>query len=173
MSTNQIEQHSEESEKRLSSEVNDSKAKPCRMSESPKARQRAVMVALWKRMREYMGQSWVREYGDVDGEAINAWQLALSSLKEHQIAEGVKACQHWTKDFPPTFGQFRELCVARRHTPITPPPQTVAQLTAPRGSDSGVAKGEKERIAAIMRGEEVETKEASMHKLGFTARHGV
>lgn len=108
------------------------------------------MVAMWKRLREYMGQSWVREYGDVDGQAIYAWQGALAVFTEDQIARGIKACQKWTKDFPPTFGQFRALCLIKSYAPKTEQPvKAIADLTKAKPGDSAIAKREKKRMAAI------------------------
>ena len=69
----QIEDHKMEftNAKRLYSDPSASKMKRSRLRDSDATRQQQIMLALWKRLREYLGQSWVREYGDVNGEAFH------------------------------------------------------------------------------------------------------
>ena len=47
-----------------------------------------------------------------------------------------------------------------------------AKLTKPKCGDSEIARREKKRMARIQAGEEVESKEESMRKLGLNARWG-
>ncbi len=47
-----------------------------------------------------------------------------------------------------------------------------ADFTKPKRGDSAVAKREKARMRAILRGEDVETKDESMRILGLHARWG-
>jgi hypothetical protein len=98
--------------KHLYSDPSESKTKP---SESAIDRRRKVLVAMWKKMRHSVGLSWVREYGDTDGDAINTWMDALGIFTEEQIARGVKSCQDWDERFPPTLGQFKKYCLTVRH----------------------------------------------------------
>ena len=145
-------------------------------------RRRMVMAALWKRMREYFGQSWVREYGEVTGEAISTWMDALGIFTEEQIASGVKACQNWTNDFPPTLAQFKQLCLTEINKPNYTERRIEQEKTAgksitmlehlARHAVSPVATAEIEKMIRISKGEEVETKEASYENLGLIRRWG-
>ena len=167
--------------KQLYNNPSDSKMKP---SESAIDRRRRVLVAMWKRMRQYCGQSWTREYGDVNGETINAWMDALGIFTEDQIARGVKSCQDWTKDFPPTLGQFKKLCLTIRHEEkpnltdqriareesAGKPDSMIEHLS--RHATTPVAQRELARMKRIMAGEEVETKEESYRVLELQRRWG-
>ena len=142
-------------------------------------RRRLVMAALWKRMREYFGQSWVREYGEVNGEAINTWMDALGIFTEEQLARGVKSCQDWTNDFPPTLAQFKNLCLTVRHE--EKPNYTQRRMEREKAEGKSVsmlehlarhavsptAKAELDKMRRIIAGEEVETKQESYEKLGL------
>lgn len=68
------------------------------------------MVALWYRASQYLGPIWEAQFGGVNDDTIYAWQEALRTLSEEQIGVGVKALAEWTAKYPPTLGQFRELC---------------------------------------------------------------
>lgn len=77
------------------------------------------MVALWYRASQYLGPIWESQFGGVNDDTIYAWQEALRTLSEEQIAHGVNALSKWTEKYPPTIGQFRALCEAAPR-PITP-----------------------------------------------------
>lgn len=141
------------------------------------------MVAFWKRMREYFGANWIREYGDVDDEAIQAWQNALKDYGEDQIARGVKACQNWQSAFPPTLGAFLKLCltvgpeerknftdrrIENERKLATGAAGAIQHLAKHALSDT--AKHEVERMKRIFAGEEIESKEESMTNLGLHRR---
>jgi len=138
------------------------------------------MLATWKVLRESVGQSWVREYGDVNGEAIRTWEHALRDFTDDQIARGVRACQSWTKSFPPTIGQFKEMCLTVHHSPnftekrmaqekaFGKPANVIEHLD--RVAASGIAQTELDRMRRIRTGEEVETFDVSFHNLGLRAR---
>ena len=149
---------------------------------SDPARQREAMVALWRRLREYLGQSWVREYGEVDGSAIAAWSDALRDFTELQIARGVKWCQSWTQDWPPTLGEFRQMCLTvrpeeiRNHTDRRieiekreGKPVSMLEHLA-RHASSPVAKRELERMRRLDAGEDVESIHDSWTILGLHRR---
>ena len=140
------------------------------------------MVALWKRLREYIGQTWVREYGDVNDGAFQSWLPALLEFSEEQIAQGVKACWNWTKDFPPTIGQFRQLCMTVSNQPnfterriaeekSTGQPSSMIEHLS-RSATTPTAKRELERMRRILAGQDVETKDESMRILGLHRRWG-
>lgn len=115
-------------------------------------------------MREYTGQGWVREYGDVYGDAFNSWTDALQNYTEEQIARGVKACQDWAHDFPPNLGQFKQLCIntsgtnnftdrrmaLEKETGQTV--ETLERLAKARAGDSDLVARCKAEMAAIMAG---------------------
>lgn len=142
------------------------------------------MVAMWKRMGEYFGQSWVREYGESNGEPIKAWTEALNGFSEAQIARGVKWCQTWTQPFPPNLGQFKNLCLTMRQEEL--PNATEERIAMEKAAGkpiamiehlarvatSDIAKREIERMKQIYAGKEVETKAESWAKLGLHARWG-
>lgn len=133
------------------------------------------MVALWKKMRESFGGTWTREYGDIDGEAIWLWQRSLAMFTPNQLARGIKSAQEWTGRFPPNLPQFKDLCLTMRPEEIKPFKSEIKQLsdfTKRKRGDSETAKREKARIARILAGEEVETREESMHNLGLNRRWG-
>ena len=147
-------------------------------------RQIAVMRLLWKRMRESFGQSWVREYGDVNGEAIHTWMGGLAQFSEQQIARGVKSAMEWTDTFPPTLPQFKKMCLTvrpeerknvteqriEREAKQGKPDSVIEHLA--RNATSPIAKRELERMRRIVAGEDVETKEQSYHILGLSRRWG-
>lgn len=140
------------------------------------------MTALWKRMREYFGQTWTREYGEADGQAINAWSEALREFSEAQIARGVKWCQSWQGDWPPNLGEFRQMCLTVRPEELpnitekrvalerqTGKPTHILEHLA-RVATSEVAKRELSRMYRIAAGEDVETAEDSRTILGLHRR---
>lgn len=189
----ETDRHNTELAKQLYSAPNESSGKSSpRLDTQTGERQEAVITALWKRLREYFGQSWVRQYGDADGEAINAWRDAILDLTEAQIARGVKACQSWTHDFPPTLGQFRELCITVRQENnfterrIALEKQTgktvesLEQLAREQTNDSPTVRRAKAEMNALIAGRNEfefegrtyprQTREQAMHSLGLNAR---
>lgn len=153
-------------------------------------RRLVVMVALWKRMFEYFGQSWVREYGDADGGAIKSWTDALAAYSEDQIARGVKNCREWTGNFVPNVAQFGRLCLTVRpeekpnvtekrmaRERETGKPVAVLEHLA-RSAHSDIAKQELARMVRVMSSPktrepsdgDVESFETSYHKCGLGQR---
>lgn len=138
-------------------------------------RRRTVMIALWKRLREYLGLSWTREHGEIDGSDIDTWQDALAEFSEAQIARGVKWCQSWDRDFPPTLPQFKKLCLTvrpeelpnhteRRLALEKQTGQSVAVLEhLARSATSEIAKRELNRMSRVLAGEHVESFDRSYH----------
>jgi hypothetical protein len=54
-----------------------------------------------------------------------SWLDDLADLTESQFMRGVDALVSWVKDFPPTIGQFRALCLESPpayHQPFAPEP---------------------------------------------------
>lgn len=142
------------------------------------------MRLLWKRMRESFGQSWVREYGDANDDAIHTWRDSLADFNEQQIARGVKSASEWTDPFPPTLPQFKQMCLTvrpeesrnlteqriEREAKQGKPDSVIEHLA--RNATSPTAKRELERMRRIVAGEDVETKEDSYHNLGLNRRWG-
>ena len=130
-------------------------------------RRRVIMVAMWARMSTYFGSLWESQYGDVNDQSIYGWQGALWPLSENQIAVGIKACQDWKDKFPPTFGQFKALC-------LSGPSEDKATLKLEREVDAAVlnlvAARELIRQANILADNCDESREQSMEKLGLNRR---
>jgi hypothetical protein len=165
----EIQKHIEETEhaKLLYSGQNGSSGKNLPNQVSITERQVAVARLLWKRMRESFGQSWVREYGDANGDAFQTWLIALAPFSEKQIGRGVKSAQEWTQAFPPTLPQFKQMCLTVR--PGEKPnfteqrierekeaPNMIEHLASHAHSD--IAKQELDKMRRIMAGEDVETR---------------
>lgn len=138
------------------------------------------MVAMWERMGQYFGDKWERQFGDVDGQTIHAWHGALNQFTEDEIAGAMKSMPEWESPFPPTFPEFKALCMSARNAEkknfterriekeIDKP--MLQHLAA--HADSEVARTELIKMAAIQRGEEIETKYSSWHKLGLHSIYG-
>jgi hypothetical protein len=92
------------------------------------------MVALWYRASQYLGPIWESQFGGVNDDTIYAWQEALRTLSEAQIAVGVEALSKWTAKYPPTLGQFRELC---KVGPQPTPPQLEHHVDRERAKQVG------------------------------------
>ena len=137
-------------------------------------RRKLVMVTLWQRMREMFGNVWELNYGTADGKSIETWAAGLADYSENQIRKGVKQRSKWDKPFPPNLGQFARLCLIKSYQPPTPPSKvkSLQDLTKTRPGDTAIAKRERARVAKILRGEDVETKEESMEVLKLHARWG-
>lgn len=61
-------------------------------------------------MRALFGQSWTRQYGEVDGGSFFRWQEWLGNLTGAELQHGMNACVKWEDPFAPTFQKFRKLC---------------------------------------------------------------
>lgn len=72
------------------------------------------MVALWERMGQWFGGLWEASYGTVNDQTIYAWTGALNQFSEQEIAGAMKQMEAWEEKYPPTFPQFRALCMAAR-----------------------------------------------------------
>ena len=140
------------------------------------------MVALWKRLREYLGLSWTREHGEIDGSDIDTWQDALADFSEAQIARGVKWCQSWDREWPPTLPQFKNLCLTVRPEELpnytekrmalekqTGQPVAMLEHLA-RSAHSEIAQRELERMRRILNDEDVESFDVSYHNCGLGKR---
>ena len=136
------------------------------------------MVAMWQRMTDYFGPLWEAQYGTVEDPAIYSWQGALERYSEDDLAGAIKSCQNWDGQYPPTFPEFKSLVMAARSTQAgqaATERATVTSLehfTKVRRGDSEIAKREKKRMAAIERGEDVETKAESYQHLKLARRWG-
>lgn len=168
--------------KRPETEPSEKKMRPS--PEPGTDRRGTIMIALWKRLREYFGTTWTREHGDIDGSDIAAWRDGLEQYTEAQIARGVKWCQEWTNDFPPTLPQFLRMCLSVRPEELpnvtekrmalekdTGKPVAMLEHLA-RVAHSEIAKRELGRMRQIMDGVEVETLQESYHNFGLVRRWG-
>jgi len=151
-----------------------------------------LMAAMWKRLREYLGQTWVRERGEVGGDTFKAWSYALQNFSKEYITRGVKACQDWKHDFPPTLGQFKELCATPGTKNFTDermaletqhgkPIESINQLIQQGSKDTPIVRRAKAEMAALHAGKThfefdgrsypLQTREQAMHALGLNARY--
>ena len=137
------------------------------------------MVAMWQRMSDYFGPLWESAYGGVDDQAIHAWHGALERYDEKDLGGAIRACENWDGKFPPTFPEFKSLVMAARSAQAgkqatervsAEPVASLEHFTKVRRGDTVIAKREKARMAAILRGEDIESKEESMRILGLHAR---
>ena len=173
---NQIEQHKTELDnaKRLY------KPEPEETVTPSDERRRTIMVAMWQRMADYFGPMWESAYGTVEDPAIYSWQGALDRYSETDLAGAIKSCQDWDGRFPPTFPEFKSLVMAARSAQagneaterVKTEVKNLEHFTKSQRGDSEIAKREKARMRAILRGEEVETKEESYQKLHLARRWG-
>jgi hypothetical protein len=144
-------------------------------------RRRIIMVALWDRMSK-LYRTWERDWGDVNGDTIYAWTRLLSKFDELDIGGAIAACENRTDKFPLEFPEFKSLCVAARSAAkpnVTD--QRIAEeknvksledFTRPKRGDGPVAKAQKERMARIHAGEDLETLEESYKNLELARRWG-
>jgi hypothetical protein len=139
----------------------------------------AIMTRLWQRMRELLGQSWVRAYGEADGQTPHAWAGALGDFTPTEIGGAIQAVQDWDSAFPPTFPEFKALCLSVRAKQRPNWTQErvarevpLQQLTAPQPGDSETARQEKAMIRQIMAGEDVESRQESYDRLHLARRWG-
>lgn len=145
--------------------------------------QRAVMVAMWHRLGALFGSAWESQYGTVQNQTIHAWAGALAEFGAAEIREAVRLCESWEDKFPPTFPQFKALCLSARNRGRNfterrmelekrhgKPAGLIEHLQ--RVATSDVAKREIERMKRIVAGEEVETREESYTNLGLPKRWG-
>jgi len=137
------------------------------------------MVAMWQRMSDYFGPLWESAYGGVDDQAIHAWHGALERYDEKDLGGAIRACENWDGKFPPTFPEFKSLVMAARSaqagqvaTERAKTTPSMEHFTTPKRGDSEIARREKKRMAAIGRGEEVETKAESYRNLDLTKLWG-
>lgn len=139
------------------------------------------MVAMWHRMGAFFGSAWESQYGTTENQTIHAWQGALASLTVGELAHGIRRCEKWDGKFPPTFPEFRALCVSERNRQrnlteerIERERRTGQSDTAlehlARSATSEVAKRELDRMKRLHAGEHVESIEKSRHNLGLHRR---
>jgi len=140
------------------------------------------MVAMWERMGQWFGNLWESTYGSVNDQTIHAWTGALNRFTEQELAGAIRSCEDWDGKFPPTFPEFKALCMAarsaakpniterrlQRETRTGKPDSMIEHLS--RHASSHVARTELKKMKQIEAGEQVETKEESMTKLGLHRR---
>lgn len=150
--------------KRLSSGDSDKREKHSQQ-QSKIARRRKIMVALWYRASQYLGPQFEAQFGTIEDDTIYAWQEGLRHLSEEQIAVGVDALSRWSERYPPTLGQFRQLCTANDTARSN---QHAALTHSPDREKVAAAKfRELQRIAQLRLDENPETREESLRNLGL------
>jgi hypothetical protein len=82
-------------------------------------------------MGEMFGQLWESSFGTAEEGAIDTWTRGLMDYSETSIRSALDLLKGWTKPFPPSLGEFAELCRTYRAAI----PTTTQQLTHnPRAS---------------------------------------
>jgi hypothetical protein len=120
-------------------------------------RKRALfMVDAWELLGDMFGGTWENAYGDAKGRAIGTWTRALSCFSETQVRAAVALCRDWQKPFPPTLGEFCELCRSFRR-PVAPD----HLITHDRRAPKAVANHWLAKMRAITRGEYDESRDGS------------
>ena len=72
----------------------------------------SLLDNLWVRMAAAFGHAWVSQYGSSpQGVTGDTWSAALSGLNGEQIANGIRAAINEGKEFPPSVGRFKSLCL--------------------------------------------------------------
>jgi len=148
--------------------------------QTPEAvRRKQIMIAIWERMGQWFGPLWEQGFGTIHEKTINAWMDAMGEFGEDDIARAMHALAKWESKYPPTFPEFRALIMAhrpkenftdRRIESEKGEIKSLADFAKPRREDGPIAKREKERMRRILAGEDVESKEESMTKLGLHRR---
>ena len=152
-----------------------------KLSQQQAARRQVIMVAMWERMGQWFGNLWESTYGTVDDQTIQAWTSSLNRFSEMELAGAIRSCEDWDGRFPPTFPEFKALCMAARSA--AKPNLTEQRIAKEKEPDniighlakhalSDVAKRELDKMRRIMAGEEVETLEQSYDNLGLARRWG-
>lgn len=68
--------------------------------------------ALWARMLALFGHTWASQYGTVpEGIAADTWASALAGITPEQLADGLRNCVAEGREFPPSAGRFRAMCL--------------------------------------------------------------
>jgi hypothetical protein len=131
------------------------------------------MIALWQRLTDYWPQ-WESLYGTVDDSTIYGWTGALNRFTEAELAGAIRSCEDWTGRYPPTFPEFKSLCVAAKadlesiaHQPGDPEVKSLEHLAKVKREDTPVIVAEKKRLQKLLKGQSVESKEESIKRLGL------
>jgi hypothetical protein len=141
------------------------------------------MIAMWERMGQWFGNLWESTYGTAEDQTIHAWTGALNRFSEQELAGAIRSCEDWDGKFPPTFPEFKALCMAARSA--AKPNFTEQRIANEEKMKKGLpgaiehlakhgisetAKRELDRMRRIVAGEEIETFEESMTNLGLHRR---
>lgn len=119
------------------------------------------MVTIWEKLGDQFGQPWENNFGNADGSAIVTWTTALAIYSETSIRAAVDLMKAWTKPFPPTLGEFAEIC--RQYRPNLDPSRQLKH--APRAPRE-VAERELKKMKAILKGRYPETTDEALERLG-------
>lgn len=68
------------------------------------------MAKFWDKMGQMYGAGFVKQYGEVGGEAFKTWSLGLNDLADDDLRRGFLCLRTREKDFPPNLNEFRRLC---------------------------------------------------------------
>jgi len=180
--------------KQVQTASTDKQKNPDSVTSQAWSQRHALMTRLWGVMSSTFLHKWTVA-GDIDGGVFNDWMDGLGDLTPEEVRVGVLAVRELAPNandevWPPDLPEFRAMCrppedssrvqtysnrnftaerlIEEKASAI----KSLEQFTKVRRGDSEVAKREKKRMAAILRGEEVETKEESYRNLGLNRRWG-
>jgi hypothetical protein len=150
------------------------------LTDTPEVIQRKkLMVYLWAKMSQIFGGIWESSYGSIREPGIKTWMDALGVFADDEIRGAVELAYDWKREkgLIPTLPDFRSLCYAARKKPNFTERRiegeevkSLADFTKPRKTDGPIAIREKARMKRILVGEDVESRDESMTRLGLHRR---
>ncbi len=78
------------------------------------------MLDLWELMGGLYGNTFLKQYGTVDGSAFKTWGLNLANLSREQIMAGFDRSRKKFKKWPPNAQEFKEQCLDYENYGIPP-----------------------------------------------------
>lgn len=85
-------------------------AENCSKSKQQAVEVELALVDLWESMNGAYGSVWIKQYGDVDGEAFGIWLAGLSPFSPEQIKMGFENMVRDRPKFPPNLFEFLNYC---------------------------------------------------------------
>lgn len=105
-----------------------------------------AMINLWERMGEIYGfQKWTAGYGEIGGRAFETWSMALYRYGADGLKRGFEACMGLSTAWPPSLGEFAELCKPKQQMY-----QAFPALPDNRTKDPAVAEAELSKMRRIL-----------------------
>lgn len=119
----------------------------CVQSSPPSSRDEQLVLRVFAYMGAKYGHKWTSLITD-DGTLqlmVHCWANDLSSVPGDAIKEALVKCTSEFPEWPPTVGQFKQLCMVGRDPTLIPPAR---QLEKPR--DHALAMDSIEQMKSIL-----------------------